>query len=130
MASAPQDAPPISTDPPGPGLTIRTTAPDELLRHDISDEELDMLCEARKDNLTEGLWAAIGACLGGLPSAIPALVNYRTATQPMSLADLLQIVIFCIAGALAFVLWRICRARGKRATALQTDIRNRTKRLR
>lgn len=129
MASAvPPDVPPISTDPPGPGLTIRRTAPDELLRHDISDEELDMLCDSRRDNLSEGMWACIGGALGGVPSAIPALVHYWNSTTPMPLSDLLQIIVFAVAGAIGFVLWHICSSRSGRATSLQAEIRNRARR--
>lgn len=67
---------PISTAPIGTGFTISTTVPDELLRHDISDEELDLLCETRRDNIWEGLWIATGLALGGVPSTIPAVLTY------------------------------------------------------
>lgn len=59
-----------------PEYNIARTLPDELLRHDISDEELDMLCGSRTGGIREGMWAAIGTTAGAIPTGLSALVNY------------------------------------------------------
>lgn len=50
MAEPLQHPPVISTDSPT-GFTIMETRPDKLLRHSISDEELTMLEDTRRDYL-------------------------------------------------------------------------------
>ena len=119
------ELPPISTAPVAEGFAIATTAPDELLRHNISDEELDMLCESRSDGATEGCWVALGALAASAPAALPAMLNYHTSQSPMGLADFLQIIIFWIALVVLAVLFFLGRSRGKSAKTLKAEIRNR-----
>ena len=52
---------------------IERTSPDVLLRHDISDEELDKLADTRRDYLWEGKWVALGVCVGVGPACFDEL---------------------------------------------------------
>ena len=122
------ELPPISTAPVGDGFAIATTAPDELLRHNISDEELEMLCESRSDGATEGYWVAMGAMAASAPAAIPAMIHYPASAIPMSLTDLVQIVVFWVAACLLIVLHLIRSGRGNSGSNLRTQIRNRSRR--
>ena len=57
----------------GNGIVVATTKPDRLLRHDISDEELDGLCEMNSSHYIEALWAALGVFIGSLPAVFEAI---------------------------------------------------------
>jgi hypothetical protein len=117
--------------PPGPenDYTIACTMPDQLLRHNISDEELDMLCEGRRDNVWEGMWVAIGLLVGSLPSAANALWKYDPKSPTLALVDLIQIVIFFISLVMAGVLCSIVVRRGRAVTKKEAEIRARTQRI-
>ena len=63
----------IENSSAGNGFVVATTKPDRLLRHDISDEELEVLCEMSSSHLIEAMWAALGAFIGFSPSSIQAI---------------------------------------------------------
>lgn len=120
-----------ATSGTGAPYNIQETLPDELLRHNISDEELGMLGDLRRDYVWEGLWATAGIALGALPGSLDALITtYWSGPQnaPMPLPDLAQVIIFfggaCVYGALVFVF----RRRSSNATDMVQSIRDRTKR--
>src|ERR1700686_4574644 len=57
------------------GIPVRTTQPDFLLRHNISDEELTMLQKSRSDEAWEMTLAAGGAAVGAAPQVLRDLFN-------------------------------------------------------
>ena len=67
-------------------LRIRTTMPDELLRHDISDEELEALAETRRDHLWEGMWVSLGSAIGFLPTTIISIYSAYVADEKTPIA--------------------------------------------
>lgn len=54
---------------------ITVSQPEEIVRHDISDEELTALSDVRGDYLWDGKWVAVGVCIGAAPRAIQAFVH-------------------------------------------------------
>ena len=109
-------------------LPIHTSLPDKIQRHSISDEELDMLCEGKKDMILEFLWIAIGVFLGSCPSAIAAMIAYADEknTIKMPIDDLAQLVLFWAGLLLSVALGIVAVKRNTRAKSLQKQIRERT----
>ena len=110
---------------------IFTTQPERILRHSISDEELDMLCDSRTDLVLEILLISVGAALGTLPAAIPAMGSYFSATPDspavIGLTDFIQILIFSVGVALTVAVGIIFKKKSKRSVSLRDQIRSRTK---
>jgi len=108
-------------------LPVQTSEPDFIQRHNISDEELEMLCEGKKDLVLEFLWIAIGIFIGSLPSAVVAMANYWKAEQAikMPLDDLIQIILFWVSLVATGILVVVSTKRSKRSIALQVSIRER-----
>lgn len=109
-------------------LNIRTTMPDELLRHNISDEELTDLADTRRDSLWEGMWVALGSAIGFLPTTIMAFYQayFKDVPIPISFIDLFQVILFFVSAAIFIVLCIVLRSKSQTATNLVTAIRNRT----
>jgi hypothetical protein len=114
----------IFTDKESLGYVVMRTSPDKLLRHDISDEELDMLCQSRRENLDGGMWAALGTVAGSLPGAVSGIINYFIAK--LSLAELIQLILCSIGIALAITFYCLATGRGKLGHNLKELIRKRT----
>ena len=136
MADSPANiAPQIPADVAiGTGSTapyrIERTSPDVLRRHDISDEELTMLADTKRDYLWEGKWVALGVCLGAAQSSANALYAAYWNTPPISLSfgDLLQVMFF-FGGLVAFlILQRVMKKKTTDAKDLAAAIRERTAR--
>ena len=108
-------------------LPVQTSQPDFIQRHNISDDELEMLCEGRKDLVLEILWIAIGVMIGSFSSACVAMAEYRNsaATEKMPLDDLIQIVLFWVALVATVILTIVSTKRHKRVKGLQEQIRER-----
>jgi len=77
-------------------IPIRTTHPDELLRHDISDEELEMLGENKKSFFHEFMWAALTGAIGSGPAATHNIHSafFATPASALTAFELIEIVIF------------------------------------
>ena len=92
----------IQTIPTAP-YKIERTGPDVLRRHDISDEELTMLAETKRDYLWEGKWVALGVFLGVAPACLDELWSAYVAnpSDPLTVSDLFQVVVF-FSSAVAF----------------------------
>jgi hypothetical protein len=73
-------------------LVVKTTVPAELIRHNISDEELGMLGQQNREGLSEALWAFVAGFLAALPAALEALYNAYLAEEhiPISILHLGQ----------------------------------------
>jgi hypothetical protein len=118
---------PFSADDFFPQLA--TSYPSQIVRHNISDEELDMLCEQRRDHVREYLWVALGAMAGAFPAALGGLVRYffgEDAGQ-LPIDALAQVIIFFVGGVVAAVTWHIQADRGNAGAELKDAIRARTK---
>lgn len=115
---------------PALGLRIATTMPDELLRHNISDEELQALVDMRRDYLWEGMWVALGIALASSPTAITFLVNYFSNDNLIAISpsDLFHVIVLFVSSAIFGVLCYVTRGKSKSAQELARKIRERTKR--
>lgn len=111
---------------------IVTTQPDRILRHSISDEELDMLCESRSDFVQEIALFAAGAVLGTAPSALTSMFMYfknpSIVVLNLGLSDFIQILIFWASLVLAICVGVIFYNKSNRSASLREQIRNRTNR--
>ncbi len=108
---------------------IVTTQPDRILRHSISDEELDMLCEARSDLVLEILLIAIGAAIGALPQAISAMYRYAKPAESataLTFVDFVSVLVFWACIAVAVGVGIVFYRRTNHAESLRNKIRERT----
>lgn len=112
----------------GTPYTVQRTAPQTILRHDISDEELGNLSEMRRDHIWEGMWAALALATGAAPNAIAAICSayVKEPPVPMGGVDLIQVIFLFVGAAIAGVLYLIAKSRAKTATDLASEIRART----
>lgn len=110
------------------GFNIRTTLPDELLRHNISDEELTMMSDSKRDNIWEGMWVAIGSTIGFLPSGVSILFAFSSdESYRMTGLELAQVILFFMSLISAGILVAISKNKLKDIRDLVTAIRERTK---
>ena len=114
----------------GTAYKISRTLPDEIVRHDISDEELTLLADARIDYQWEGMWVALGISLGAAPTAVPAILRASDSNGGLTVSggDLVQIVIFSCAIVATVILWWIMKGKRKNVRDLVNSIRKRTRR--
>lgn len=129
MANVPQAAQPTISAAPTAAYRVSRTVPDELLRHDISDEELDVLVDVRRDYLWEGMWAAGGIAAGSGKSAIESLYAAYGASPatPLTAGAQFEVTVFFVALASFGLLAYMLKNKSKVATALARTIRERTK---
>lgn len=117
---------------------ILTSRPDHIRRHDISDEELDMLCESRSDHVWEILLLALGGGISTTPVAIGTMFRYFRAAfaesdalqntariPPITFTDVVQLILFWACVSVAVSLGIVNWARRKRSTDLRDVIRAR-----
>jgi hypothetical protein len=106
---------------------ISTTAPEEIRRHNISDEELELLSGCIQDGLSDAFWALVGGALAVSPSAIAALWNAYFKKPPDALGALHLMEILILVGTLtpAIAIRLVNRSRRERAKDLVTRIRAR-----
>jgi len=126
-------------EPPNGGINIGgigqnppivTTQPERILRHTISDEELDMLCDSRTDLVLEILLVSVGATLGTVPAALPAMYSYFSAQAPnLTLGDFIQVIIFWAGMVLAVGIGIVYTKKSRRSVSLRDQIRERTKNI-
>ena len=108
---------------------IIVSRPDEIVRHEISDEELQMLSDLRRDWTMEALWGFLGAAIGAAKGAFSALfAAYGEAiAKPMPSGDLFEVILFFVCVSLAGILLLVSQSRGSRAGDLVKTIRDRKK---
>ena len=108
---------------------ITTTAPDEIRRHNISDDELERLmagCET--EGQTGTFWGLVGAAVAALPSAGESLWN-AYAVQPavnLSVYHLIEVIIVVASAAGATMTWTPLGRRRNGVAELGAKIRART----
>ena len=100
------------------GFKITTTMPDEIPRHNISDEQLAMLIDMRRDYLWEGMWGALGVSLASAVAAIASIIGHFSKSEPMSVAGLFYIVVFFVSTAIFGVLCYVTWGKSRSAVAL------------
>lgn len=111
----------------GAGIPIETTRPERLLRHNISDEDLEMLAGLRREGLSEVFWGLFGASIVSLPPSIAALVDTYSSSPPAPLTVLHLVEIAISAAAitatvLTLIIWRVW---GHPARDLVSEIKKR-----
>ena len=116
---------PIATDSTN-AVPVVTSRPNHILRHDISDEELEMLCESKSDFATEFIWVGLGGMFGSLPTTFVSLKGYSASTLALPASDLIQILIFFLSLGIVIVAAVVSINRGRRSTDLRTAIRDRS----
>lgn len=116
---------PIATDLTN-AVPVVTSRPNHILRHDISDEELEMLCESKSDFVTEFIWVGLGGMLGSLPTTFVSLMGYSASTTALPATDLIQILIFFLSLGIVIVAAVVAINRGRRSKDLRTAIRDRS----
>lgn len=108
---------------------IVTTQPKMILRHSISDEELDMLTEARSDFVLEIFLLVIGAFIGALPPATSAMKTYflraNDDAPELSFVDFVSVVIFWACFVAAVAVGIVLKKRTDRSKSLRDQIRQR-----
>lgn len=107
------------------GIPIKTSQPDSLLRHNISDEQLQMLSELRRDGLYQLGWASIGGIVGSLGPSAEALWKAFAASpaQPLTILGLLNIAILLMSITAAAISFPVARSRSQAAVDLVAQIR-------
>lgn len=107
----------------------KTTMPDIVLRHDISDDELDKLDGSQISNFNQSKWAGIGLIVGTLSSVVCAFVEFFQKNQNFRLNDVLQVAIFSIGASMAIICGLISSKKGNEVSRLKKEIRNRKVKL-
>ena len=107
---------------------IVTTKPSELRRHNISDEELEMLKQNSTDGMSEIFWGLAGAACAAAPSALETIwkAYIEKPNTPISVLHLVEIGIVLLGAGGAVLVKLLSRGRGVRLEKLITGIRSRT----
>jgi hypothetical protein len=108
------------------GYHIYTTRPDALKRHDISDEELDMLSDDQGRKASDVMIGAIGAAIGSVSGAVSYVNAYfKNIITQLSVGDFIQTIIFACALACVVVILFITNGAALKRKTLKDEIRNR-----
>ena len=109
------------------GIPVTTTRPDQILRHDISDEELDVLTSSKSN---EAMWTFIGIAGGAFVPAAYSFVDafIKDHATPLNWIGLLQIILLVGGGGIALALKISGGQKTAPAIAKAQEIRERTNR--
>ena len=94
-----------------------------MLRHDISDEQLDMLGSGKRDGLAEAVWCAAGGAASLSPTTVANLIEYTKDRASLGSLQLAETIIFFVMFALFLGLLIVLLARGKHSDDLVARIR-------
>lgn len=86
----------------------RTTVPEFILRHDISDEDLTLVSSSNRSFVQEVMWVSLGAFLGALAPAISALEEFNSTYDNFNKWDLIECLV-CFTSFVVFILMLIMR---------------------
>jgi hypothetical protein len=108
-------------------IEIVTTQPAQLLRHNISDEELEMLATIRREGLGEAVAATAGAAVALAPAVGETIwkAYIETPFTPISIFHLIEIVAFGATTAVGIAVYLLSGSRGNRVRELVQEIRGR-----
>ena len=106
---------------------ISLSQPDEIVRHDISDEELQMLSDLKRNWMMEAFWGFLGAALGAAKGGFSALFTAygEGKASPMPTGDLFEVILFFVCFALGGLLLVVSLSRSSRTGKLVNKIRDR-----
>ena len=106
---------------------VETTYPKRMLRHNISDEELIMLGDARNDFAYEAAIVGAGGILGTSASALPVLWAAITSGAAVEAgSELIHVAIFFASISVTAICGGISVRRRRRMGNLKDSIRSRT----
>jgi hypothetical protein len=95
--------------------------------YNVTETELEALCENRKEYITEFVFAAIGVIFGTLPGTLSLVIgfvamgdNYRFTPE-----GLIQFAMFSAGVAVASTMGYLAKTRAKRSQKLEAIIRQR-----
>jgi hypothetical protein len=110
-------------------IPVLTTIPNSVLRHNISDEELEMLSSSHTSGIENFMWAMVGASFGAVSAAFRNVYNAFFVDQPAPLSggQLFEIILFIIPLFMAFGAAYVCHGRANGKNKLLIDIRSRQK---
>lgn len=115
----------------GSVLVVATGMPDEIRRHNISDEELEMLREWRTDQLTQVWFAGIGALAGSFVSAVRAVYQAfwvdEKNMKPIGVVEICEIGVAVAAVTTLVVCYVIRKPRQQSLNEKISEIRSRSK---
>lgn len=120
----------LSSPPKEIEIETVTTFPDEFIRHDISDEELTILCHGGKQsNLKSLMWCGFGVS-GGFSTTIIKIIDtyWNDPNQSIKPYDLLIVILFVLILLISFILFFFTNYKTNEADELAAKIRNRKKR--
>lgn len=109
---------------PSSGYDIERTTPSKIVRHDISDDELDRLCEGHNSSLLAWVGVFAGGFLGALPNALAAWTTYGV-SQKLTPTELSSLLIAAISACLFIGLGIIAVGASRRGGNLRKEIRKR-----
>ena len=126
--NSPTGGPQFQTEP-GQKTKIIVSRPDEIVRHEIADEELEMLSNLRRDWTMEAFWGFAGATIGAFKGAVSAILSAYGGDKvsPMPWGDLIEVLIFCGCFVAGGILLIVSVSRSSRASDLVKTIRDRKK---
>jgi hypothetical protein len=107
--------------------TIEITRPPKLRRHDISDDELEILRITAVDGFLEAFWGCLGALFAALPSAIDSAWDawFSKSPHPLTVVHMIEIAIVIAAFSAAITLRLVTRRNQQRTNDLVKGIRKR-----
>jgi len=113
----------------GQGSLIKTTFPPEILRHNISDDELEMFANTSRDGLSDSFWGCFGGALAALPAAIPAIHSAYFSDMHVAMTGIQQVEVLISTSLLcvSIAIKLIDKKKGSTTSALIKKIRARNK---
>lgn len=107
-------------------IPVETSFPDTIVRHNISDEELDVLTSSQSN---EAMWAFVGITTGALIPAVNTVYKafYASPPVPITGIGLLQIGLFVLGASVAVALKISNWKKVEPATRKAQEIRDRTR---
>lgn len=106
---------------------IITTQPAHILRHSISDEELDMLCDSKSDLSLEFLLVGVGGAVGTLPTALATISNhFLDKGSEITTVDFISLTVFISSCLLAGSMFFVHNRKSTKSLTLRDQIRART----
>lgn len=110
-------------------VPIRTSLPDAIDRHNISDEDIDVFVNSSRDGLTDAMWGSVGAFLNSIPTTISYLAQFLAHRhETLSRLALVQMLITFTSFTAALVIFIINKKKSKTCLEHAEKLRARTRR--